>query len=81
MAAVATKPVIGITTEVADARIGHWDLEWSLVPTDYVRAVQDFRAAYKEECAKANIDFVAMDTSVSFDKALMEYLVQRQRRF
>jgi putative glutamine amidotransferase len=41
MAAVATKPVIGITTEVADARIGHWDLEWSLVPTDYVRAVQD----------------------------------------
>src|SRR3954468_13579700 len=48
---------------------------------DYLQAVQAFRAAYKEECAKANIDFVAMDTSVSFDKALMEYLVQRQRRF
>src|SRR2546423_10992183 len=26
---------------------------------DYLQAVQAFRAAYKEECAKANIDFVA----------------------
>jgi uncharacterized protein (DUF58 family) len=48
---------------------------------DYLQAVRAFREAYKEECARANIDFVAMDTSVSFDKALMEYLVQRQRRF
>jgi len=29
----------------------------------------------------ANIDYVAMDTGVSFGKALFEYLVQRQRRF
>jgi uncharacterized protein (DUF58 family) len=48
---------------------------------DYLQAVESFRAKYREECAKANIDYVAMDTSVSFDKALLEYLVQRQRRF
>ena len=30
---------------------------------------------------KANVDYVPMDTSVNFDKALLEYLVQRQRRF
>jgi uncharacterized protein (DUF58 family) len=48
---------------------------------DYLQAVESFRKAYREECSKANIDFVAMDTSVSFDKALLEYLVQRQRRF
>jgi uncharacterized protein (DUF58 family) len=48
---------------------------------DYVAAIQEFRGQLKEECAKARIDYVGMDTSVSFDKALLEYLIQRQRRF
>jgi uncharacterized protein (DUF58 family) len=48
---------------------------------DYQQSVEEFRQFYRDECAKANIDFVAMDTSVSFDKALLEYLIQRQRRF
>jgi uncharacterized protein (DUF58 family) len=48
---------------------------------DYLQAVGDFREFYRTECAKANIDYLPMDTSVSFDKALMEYLLQRQRRF
>ena len=48
---------------------------------DYLEAVEEFRETYRSECAKANIDYVPMDTSISFDKALMEYLVQRQRRF
>jgi uncharacterized protein (DUF58 family) len=49
--------------------------------SDYLQAVGDFQALYRDECAKANIDYVPMDTSVSFDRALMEYLLQRQRRF
>jgi uncharacterized protein (DUF58 family) len=49
--------------------------------TDYLSAIDDFRTMYREECSKANIDYVAIDTSVSFDKALLEYLLQRQRRF
>jgi uncharacterized protein (DUF58 family) len=48
---------------------------------DYLQAVAAFREAYRTECSRANVDYVAIDTSVSFDKALMEYLVQRQRRF
>jgi uncharacterized protein (DUF58 family) len=48
---------------------------------DYLQSLGEFQNHYREECAKANIDYVAMDTSVSFDKALMEYLLQRQRRF
>ncbi|HTU21026.1 MAG TPA: DUF58 domain-containing protein [Gemmataceae bacterium] len=48
---------------------------------DYLQAVAAFQEHYREECAKANIDYVPIDTSVSFDKALLEYLVQRQRRF
>lgn len=48
---------------------------------DYLAAVSEFQDLYRRECAKASIDYVAMDTSVSFDKALLEYLLQRQRRF
>jgi uncharacterized protein (DUF58 family) len=51
------------------------------IRSDYLTAVADFRELYRAECAKANIDYVAMDTSVTFDKALMEYLLQRQKRF
>ena len=48
---------------------------------DYLQAVEEFRKFYQTECPKANIDYVPMDTSVSFDKALMQYLLQRQKRF
>jgi uncharacterized protein (DUF58 family) len=48
---------------------------------DYIQAVADFRETYGAECAKAQIDYVPTDTSVGFDKVLMEYLLQRQRRF
>lgn len=46
---------------------------------DYLAEVTEFRQHFQEECAKARIDFVPMDTSVGFDKALMEYLIRRQR--
>jgi uncharacterized protein (DUF58 family) len=49
--------------------------------SDYLAAVTEFRESYREECARAGADYVPMDTSISFDKALLEYLVQRQRRF
>lgn len=48
---------------------------------DYVEAVEEFRETYRVACARANIDYLPMDTSVPFDRALLEYLVQRQRRF
>ncbi len=49
--------------------------------SDYLQAVHAFRERYKTDCARANIDYVPIDTSVSFDKALLEYLISRQRRF
>ncbi|MBY0227658.1 MAG: DUF58 domain-containing protein [Gemmataceae bacterium] len=48
---------------------------------DYLSALSQFQETWREECAKAGADYVSMDTSVSFDKALLEYLIQRQRRF
>ena len=38
--------------------------------SDYLQTLNDFRTFYREECAKANIDYVPMDTSISFDRAL-----------
>jgi uncharacterized protein (DUF58 family) len=48
---------------------------------DYLKSLAEFQELYRVECARAGIDYVPMDTSVSFDRALMEYLLQRQRRF
>lgn len=47
---------------------------------DYLQGLAEFKEMYKNECAKANIDYLPMDTSVGFDKALMEYLLRRQKR-
>jgi hypothetical protein len=46
---------------------------------DYIDALQEFIADYKRECFKARIDYVPVNTSISFDKALMEYLLNRQK--
>jgi uncharacterized protein (DUF58 family) len=56
-------------------------LDAKAMKADYVASVEEFRNRLKEEAAKANVDYVPMDTSVNFDKALLEYLIQRQRRF
>jgi uncharacterized protein (DUF58 family) len=59
----------------------HLTLDAKGMRGDYLQAVEDFRRTYREECARAGTDYVPMDTSISFDKALLEYLVHRQRRF
>ena len=51
------------------------------IKADYLDAVRELRALYKKECASTGIDYVPLDTSMPFDKALLEYLSQRQARF
>ncbi len=46
---------------------------------DYVQAVEEFRDRFKQECRKSRIDYVPLDTSMPFDRALTEYLVNRQQ--
>jgi uncharacterized protein (DUF58 family) len=48
---------------------------------DYVKQVEAFRDTYKEECFRSGVDYVPLDTSMPFDKALLEYLLNRQARF
>jgi uncharacterized protein (DUF58 family) len=47
----------------------------------YLSEVAAFRHAYRQECFQTGVDFVEVDTSMQFDKALMEYLIRRRNRF
>jgi uncharacterized protein (DUF58 family) len=51
------------------------------IRSDYLQELGKFQEEYRSECFKANIDYVPVDTSMGFDKALTEYLINRQRRF
>ena len=59
----------------------HMEIDAAGIRDDYLAAVTDLREHYRRECANANIDYVPIDTSIGFDKALLDYLVLRQRRF
>ncbi len=45
--------------------------------TDYLEAIADFRTTYAKECRQSRIDYVPLDTSMQFDRALTEYLANR----
>jgi uncharacterized protein (DUF58 family) len=47
---------------------------------DYKNEIEAFRALYREECFQTGVDYVPLDTSMQFDKALLEYLASRQGR-
>ena len=53
----------------------------SLDRADYREALQELRGGYRQECLACGADFVELDTSMRFDKALVEYLAQRKARF
>lgn len=47
---------------------------------DYHSEIEAFRAMYRQECFQTGIDYVPLDTSQQFDKALLEYLSSRRAR-
>jgi len=47
---------------------------------DYLAALESFRQQFRRECSQAKIDYVPLDTSMRFDRALMEYLQRRSVR-
>jgi uncharacterized protein (DUF58 family) len=47
---------------------------------DYLSEIDAFRAGYRRDCFQRGIDYVPLDTSMQFDRALTEYLVNRQAR-
>jgi hypothetical protein len=47
---------------------------------NYLTEIEAFRDTYRRECSKARIDYIPLDTSMQFDKALTEYLANRTAR-
>lgn len=50
------------------------------VRDDYLAAVADFQSQYKKDFFRARVDYVPLHTGMPFDKALMGYLLSRQRK-
>lgn len=48
---------------------------------DYQNELAAFRDMYRRECYQSGIDYVSLDTSMQFDRALTEYLMRRQGRY
>jgi uncharacterized protein (DUF58 family) len=46
----------------------------------YRSEIEEFRNTYRRECFQAGIDYVPLDTSMRFDRALGEYLMRRSER-
>lgn len=51
------------------------------IRNDYREAVESFRADLRTACLHVGADYVPLDTSMPFDRALIEYLSQRKARF
>jgi uncharacterized protein (DUF58 family) len=50
------------------------------VRADYLESVREFREQYKKDFFRARVDYVPLHTGMPFDKALMGYLLSRQRK-
>ncbi len=48
--------------------------------SEYVKRITEFRDSLALQCRKSGIDYVPLDTSMQFDKALLEYLLSRRAR-
>jgi uncharacterized protein (DUF58 family) len=47
---------------------------------DYLAELAAFRETYRRQCLQIGVDYVELDTSMQFDKALLEYLGSRRGR-
>ncbi len=47
---------------------------------EYLQQLDEFRETFRAGCSNLRIDYVPLDTSMPFDKALTEYLIGRQAR-
>ena len=62
----------------SDERI---ELDADGIRSDYLQALAELSEQYRKACFGTGIDYVQINTSQPFDRALVEYLSQRQARF
>ncbi|MCE5277480.1 MAG: DUF58 domain-containing protein [Planctomycetaceae bacterium] len=54
------------------------DVDPQSIRSRYLEAIQAFIDEYKKECLAVRADFVTVHNAMTFDKALLEFLIQRQ---
>ncbi|MFO0911936.1 MAG: DUF58 domain-containing protein [Pirellulales bacterium] len=79
--AEVTFPFDGLV-EFQDTETGQrLDTDAQAARSDYLAEVEAFRSRYRQEAFQLGIDYVELDTSIPFDKALVHYLHSRKARF
>ena len=79
--AEVTFPFSGSVDLIEPEAGDHQIVDAAGIRSDYIDALNDLRERYRQECFALGADYVPLDTSMPFDKALTEYLYQRQARF
>lgn len=80
-AAEADFPFRGMTEFQGKETTRKLVLDADSVRADYLEALVEFRERYRRDCMRSGIDYIPLHTGMPFDKALMEYLLDRQQRF
>lgn len=79
--AEVTFPFSGSVDLIEPESNDHQIVDAAGIRAEYVEALNELREKYRKECFALGADYVPLDTSMPFDKALTEYLYQRQARF
>ena len=67
--------------ELRDPETGETlEIDANAYRSEYLDEISGFRTLYEKECRKSGIDYVPLDTSMQFDRALTEYLINRRNR-
>lgn len=80
-AAEANFPYEGPMRFVEPETGAHLVVDADAVRGDYLRAVSGFVEDVRQRCVGLGMDYVQLDTSVSFDTALTSFLVNRKKNF
>ena len=59
----------------------HVDTNPQSIKSAYLTQIRNFIEAYRRDVMSVQADFVSVDTSMTFDKALISYLINRQGRY
>ena len=78
--AEASFPFSGMTEFEDPETEQRLEIDASGIRQEYLEELAEFRETYRRECFRGGIDYVPLDTSMQFDKALMEYLLMRKSR-
>ena len=79
--AEVTFPFTGSVDLLEPESTDHVIVDAAGIRADYLAALHELRERFRTTCAAIGADYVPLDTSMPFDKALVEYLSQRQARF